>query len=67
MHEKDSQYTAEFHKLYVNAKKLVDDDILDISNKINNLNDSEEKDFYFAVMAHFLQKRQKEVINKGLF
>jgi hypothetical protein len=67
MHEKDSQYSIEFHNLYVNAKKLVDNDILDISNKLNDLNDPEEKDFYFAVMAHFLQKRQKEVIDKGLF
>jgi hypothetical protein len=60
-------YTKRFHELYENARELVDKDILDIDGKLKEIPDSEEKDFYFAVMTHFLQKRQKDVINRGLF
>jgi hypothetical protein len=61
------EYTKRFHEFYENAKELVDRDILNISEKLDEIPDSEEKEFYFAVMTHFLQKRQKDVINRGLF
>jgi hypothetical protein len=67
MHEKDSQYTAEFHELYINAKKLVDEDIAEWGGKMNDINDPQERDFYLSVVTHFLQKRQQDVINKGIF
>jgi hypothetical protein len=67
MHEKDSQYTVEFHNLYVNAKKLVDNYIAEWGGKMDDIADPQERDFYISVVTHFLQKRQQDVINKGIF
>jgi hypothetical protein len=60
-------YTKEFHALYEKAKELVDKNILDVGDKITNISGKEEKDFYVALHDFFLQKRQREVIAKGLF
>jgi hypothetical protein len=60
-------YTKRFHELYENAKELVDKNILDIGDRITNVSDKEEQDFYVALHDFFLQKRQREVIEKGLF
>jgi hypothetical protein len=45
----------------------VDEDILAVDKKLYNISNTEEQDFLFAVMTFFLQKRQKEVIDRGLF
>jgi hypothetical protein len=60
-------YADEFHNFYETAKRLVDTEVLDVGKKINKVSDSEEQDFLMAVTTFFLQKRQKEVIEKGLF
>lgn len=60
-------YSEEFHYFYETAKRLVDNDVLDVGKKIEKVSDSDEQDFLMAVTTYFLQKRQKEVIEKGLF
>jgi hypothetical protein len=60
-------YTKRFHELYENARELVDKDISDWGDKLIDISDKDEQDFYLAVTTYFLQKRQKDVIDKGLF
>jgi hypothetical protein len=57
----------EFHDFYETAKKLVDKDVVDFGRKITEIPDNEEREFLLDVTTFFLQKRQKEVIKKGLF
>jgi hypothetical protein len=60
-------YTNEFHKFYETAKRLVDNDVTDFGDRITEITNNEERDFFLDVTTFFLQKRQKEVIEKGLF
>jgi hypothetical protein len=62
-----ANYSDEFHNFYETAKRLVERDVLDFDKKVTKIPDSEEQDFLMAVTTYFLQKRQKEVIEKGLF
>jgi hypothetical protein len=60
-------YNDEVHAFYETAKRLADTDILNLGKKIAYLPDDEERDFLLNVSTYFLQKRQKDVIKKGLF
>jgi hypothetical protein len=63
----DGNYTAEFHSLYLKAKELVDTDIAEWGDKIDEITDPKERDFYLSVVTYFLQARQKDVINKVIY
>jgi hypothetical protein len=61
------EYTTDFHNFYETAKKLVDTDVARFGDKLTEIPDNEEREFFLDVTTFFLQKRQKEVIEKGLF
>jgi hypothetical protein len=60
-------YAEKFHELYENTKELVDKNILDIGDKLDAVQENDEKEFYLYLLDFFLQKRQNEVISRGLF
>jgi hypothetical protein len=59
-------YKEKFHELYENTKELVDEEILDIGDRLDAVS-NDEKEFYLYLLDFFLQKRQNEVISRGLF
>jgi hypothetical protein len=60
-------YTEKFRELYENTKELADKNILDIGDKLDSVSGNDEKEFYLYLLDFFLQKRQNEVISRGLF
>lgn len=54
----------EWHNLYETCKNMTDDDLSELLKKAKS---DEEQSFYFTISNFFLQQRQKEVIEKGLF
>ena len=54
----------EWHNLYKTCKGMTDDDLSELLKKAKS---DEEQSFYFTISNFFLQQRQKEVIEKGLF
>jgi hypothetical protein len=62
-----ANYTDEFHSFYETAKRLVETDVLDYDKKVTKIDNIEEQDFLMATTTYFLQKRQKEAIEKGIF
>lgn len=55
---------AEFKKFYEMSGEMTHDDLLELLESTEN---DEEQGFYVAVSDYFLQKRQQEVIAKGIF
>ena len=54
----------EWHNLYETCKNMTDDDLSELLKKAKS---DEEQSFYVAISDFFLQQKQKEVIEKGLF
>ncbi len=54
----------EWNNLYETCKDMRSDDWSELLKKAKS---DEEQSFYFTISNFFLQQRQKEVIEKGLF
>ena len=57
----------EFHGFYKTAKAIAEEDILAFDKNIAETTDSDEREFLTLMTNFFLQKRQQQVINEGLF
>jgi|GEM_PF-4799924 len=57
----------EFRSFYKTAKAIAEDDILAFDKDIAETSDSDEREFLTLMTNFFLQKRQQQVINEGLF
>jgi hypothetical protein len=57
----------ECHNLYVAAESLVQKGADAFGDNIFQISDEKEREFLLVINDFFLQKRQKQVINEGLF
>jgi hypothetical protein len=57
----------EFHNLYEAAKALVEKDIIAFDDNVFQTSDEDEKKFLTLLTDFFLRKRQRQVIDEGLF
>ena len=56
-----------FRNFYKTAKAIAEDDILAFDKDIAETSDGDEREFLTLMTNFFLQKRQQQVINEGLF
>ena len=61
-----TEKTKEIHEAYENCKKVFEPSFA-LSEEVNNISDIEEKNFYILLHDFFLQQKQKESINKGVY
>lgn len=56
----------DIHRTYLNCKEVFKPS-LELSHLVTEIEDEEERDFYEILFNFFLQQKQKEVIEKGLY
>ena len=66
MEKEVSKKLKEVHKTYEQCKKVFEPSLLivDVGTEIK---DKEEYEFYMLVYEHFMHKRQRELIKKGVY
>lgn len=66
MEEEVSKRLKEVHEAYEQCKKVFEPGFV-IVNVGSEIKDKEEFEFYRVVHEHFMQKRQTELIEKGVY
>lgn len=62
----DDKKTEEIHEVYLQCKKIFEPS-LELQDEIFNIQGNEEKMFYELLTNFFMQRRQKELVEKGIF
>jgi hypothetical protein len=65
--EQYKAFEAKCKNFYVEAEDLVGPSTLELYNNTTDISDPDVRDFIDAVGTFFLKKRQREVIERGLF
>ncbi len=66
MEKEVSKKLKEVHKAYELCKKVFEPGLV-IVNVSKEIKDKEEFEFYRLLHEHFMQKRQRELIEKGVY
>lgn len=60
------EITKEIHKIYEECQKIIESSIGTI-DEFSYFENEQEKAFYVVVRDFFMQQKQKEVIEKGIY
>lgn len=66
MAKKITKKTKQIHKMYEECQKVFEPSA-QLLDEFSNIEDETEKLFYIALCDFFMQQKQKEVIEKGIF
>lgn len=61
-----TEKTKEIRKVYEECQKIFEPSVA-LLDEISNIDDVVEKEFYVTVRDFFMQQKQKETIEKGIF
>lgn len=61
-----TEKTKQIHEIYEQCKKVFEPS-LDLADEYSNLEDEDEKIFFVKVSDFFIQQKQQEAIEKGIF
>lgn len=61
-----TEKTKQIHKIYEECKKVFEPSA-ELLDEILNIKDEQEKMFYVALRDFFMQQKQKEIVDKGIF
>lgn len=64
--ESMSRKTDEIHEVYLQCKEIFEPS-LELQDEFFNIQDNEERMFYEVLANFFMQRRQKELVEKGVF
>lgn len=56
----------DIHRTYLNCKEVFKPS-LELADQVIEIEDEEERDFYEILFNFFLQQKQKEIIDKGVY
>ena len=66
MEKRITKKTEQIHKIYEECQKVFEPS-MELLDEISNIEDGEEKEFYMTLKTFFMQQKQKELIEKGIF